>query len=91
MRTKGDMITAISHSGDRYGSALNEFCIRYSLMGLMDASEEQLREFIEEKGIEDYDEQDKDRVVRLHVEPDNRMPPRVPVLLRREAGEAVLR
>ena len=40
-----DLIRVISEAGDRYGSRLLDFMERYGLQGLMQATEEQLREY----------------------------------------------
>ena len=39
----------------------------------------------------DNDEQERNRLVRLHMEPDNRLPPHLRILLRKEAGETLQR
>lgn len=41
-----DLIGIISAAGDRYGSRLLDFMGRYGLQGLMQATEDQLREYI---------------------------------------------
>ena len=46
METVDDLITKISKASDRYGDKLLQFVDRYDLMGLCEATVEQLQEFI---------------------------------------------
>lgn len=43
---KSALIEVLSKAGDRYGDILVAFMERYSLQGLKDATEYQLREFV---------------------------------------------
>lgn len=47
-----DLINIISAAGDRYGNRLLEFMDRYGLQSLAQATEEQLREYVEAEGLE---------------------------------------
>ncbi len=47
----GDLIGVISAAGDRYGSRLLDFMERYGLHSLMQATEEQLREYVQTEGL----------------------------------------
>jgi len=57
-RTKDELIMVISNQSDKYGDKLVDFLHTYKLVGLKDATVEQLQEYIstrlcpQEKGIE---------------------------------------
>lgn len=50
--TRDDLIKVISEAGDKYGSRLLDFMARYGLQGLVQATEEQLREYVKTEGLE---------------------------------------
>lgn len=47
-----DYISVISRASDRYGNLLIEFLEAYSLNGLREATEEQLKQFIHKKHLD---------------------------------------
>lgn len=49
--TKDQYIRALSASGNEYGSALEEFLNYYGLLGLQQATTEQLRDYCKAKGL----------------------------------------
>lgn len=56
---KSRLISIISNASNKYGDKLVDFMDKYNLYNLQSATEEQLQEYIEEKGLAQMDNNSK--------------------------------
>jgi len=68
---KSRLISIISNASNKYGDKLVDFMDNYNLYNLQSATEEQLQEYIEEKGlVEMITEKQKNYILYLYREID---------------------